>query len=454
MAAMTLRIGLGLCLLLCAVPLRAQPAAPAPQSPDALLQGWLGGSLESWLGIYRKLHANPELSLQEQQTAALVAGELQRAGYQVTTGVGGFGVVGVLRNGSGPTLLLRGDMDALPVEEQTGLAYASRVRAKNDSGELVPVLHACGHDLHVTNLLASAAFMAAQRTLWSGTLLIVAQPAEELGEGASRMIAAGLFDRFPRPNYALALHVDPEALAGQVAATPGWVAANADSVDITLFGRGGHGARPQAAVDPIVVAAHFITALQTLVSRRNDPQQPAVVTVGSIHGGTKHNVIPDSVALQLTVRSYSDAVREQLLSGIRQLARDQCAAFGCPKPPEVRVKENYTPAVYNDPALARQAAAVFASALGPQAVVEIRPTMGGEDFGRFGRKLGVPSLLFRIGTASEAARRASKKPGAPPPPGLHSARFAPEAKPALQTGVRAMVNLALALLPARPPAAR
>jgi hippurate hydrolase len=441
-------------LLAASAPASAQlDAVRARPADDAAVQRWLDASLPGWLALYRELHQHPELSLQERNTSARAARELERAGYRVITRIGGYGVAAVLQNGKGPTLLIRGDMDALPVAEQTGLAFASRVQAKDPrGGALVPVMHACGHDLHVTNLLASATFLAKQRALWSGTLVIIAQPAEELGEGASNMLAAGLFERVPRPDYALALHADPDLPAGQVAAVSGWAAANADSIDVTLFGRGGHGSRPQDTVDPIVAAAHFVTALQTLVSRRNDPQEPAVVTVGSIHGGTKHNVIPDSVALQLTVRSYTDATRAKLIAGVEQLARDVCTAFGCPKPPDVRVKQNYTPAVYNDPQLTAAALRVFAGVLGNDAVGTLKPTMGGEDFGRFGKTLGIPSLLFRLGATPEAAFNASRQPGAAPLPTLHSSVFAPDVQPALRTGVRATVGLALALL-AKPPGA-
>ncbi len=438
---------LSLAMLLWAAPGFAQLSLSVQPEHDAVVQRWFAGSQPRWLRIYRELHAQPELSLQERRTSALVARELERAGYRVQSAIGGFGVAAVLRNGSGPTLLVRADMDALPVAEQTGLSYASRVQVKNERGETVPVMHACGHDLHVTNLLASATFLAEQRALWSGTLVLIAQPAEELGEGASRMIAAGLFDRVPRPDYAIALHVEPGLPAGKVAAAAGWAAANVDSVDVTLFGRGGHGAKPHETVDPIVAAAHFVTALQTLVSRRNDPQQPAVVTVGSIHGGAKHNVIPDSVHMQLTVRSYDPVVRELLLSGIADLARDVCAAFRCPKPPEVRTKQNYTPAVYNDPALTAAAQRAFAALLGAQALAEVAPTMGGEDFGRYGKTLGIPSLLFRLGATAPAKFAASRQPGGAPLPTLHSSAFAPDAAVALPVGVRATVGLALGLLP-------
>jgi amidohydrolase len=427
--------------LLCALPL-----APV-FAEDSALAHWLDERTPSYLELYRGLHQHPELSFQEQQTSELVARKLRDAGYSVTTSVGGFGVVAVLKNGPGHTLLLRGDMDALPVAEETGLPYASKVQAKDETGQLVSVMHACGHDLHVTNLLASATYLAEQRAQWSGTLLIVAQPAEEQGEGASRMIAAGLFEHFPKPDYALALHVDPDLESGHVAVVSGWAAANADSVDVTLYGRGGHGSRPQDTVDPIVLSAQYILALQTLVSRRNDPQQPAVVTVGAIHGGTKRNVIPDQVQLLLTVRSYSDETRARLLSGIGQLARDLSTAAGSPRPPEIKIKDNYTQAVYNDPQLAAAATQVFSAALGPSAIETVHAPMTAEDFGRFGRQLKIPSLLIRLGATPAATRKASQRAGAAPLPSLHSSRFAPDAPLTLRTGVRTFVALAISLLP-------
>ncbi|MFI5306210.1 MAG: M20 family metallopeptidase [Polyangiales bacterium] len=448
-----MRVVLGLLLVLSwlhGTAARAQPtAAGSPRAHEAAIDAFLSASIEGRLALYRELHAHPELSLQEKQTASAVARDLSASGYRVESGVGGYGVVGVLDNGAGPTVLVRGDMDALPVKEETGLPFASRARGKPESGAVGPVMHACGHDLHVVNLLTVADLLAHQRKAWSGTLLIVAQPAEELGEGASRMIAAGLFERFPKPSYALALHVDDAIVAGHVGVVSGWAAANVDSVDVTIFGRGGHGARPEQTVDPIVASAHFVTALQTLVSRRNDPRKPAVVTVGSIHGGTKHNVIPDDVHMQITVRSFSDEERKLLLDGISQIAQGTCVQFGCPKPPLVVVKDNYTPAVYNDPALADSAIRTFSGALGPQAVERPEPTLGGEDFGRFGRALHIPSLQFRLGAVPEAAYRASRQPGAQPLPTLHSSHFAPDAKITLQTGVRAMTALVLSLMPPR-----
>ncbi len=413
---------------------------------DARVTRWLEPRLEGFVATYRHLHAHPELSLQETETAALVAKGLRNAGYAVTEGVGGTGVVAVLENGQGPVVLFRGDMDALPVTEDTGLAWASRVRTTLESGAEVGVMHACGHDVHVTHLLALGEYMAAHRKHWRGTLVLVAQPAEELGRGALAMIDDGLFERFPRPGVSLALHVESSMPAGHVGLTPGWAMANVDAVDVTFFGRGGHGARPHQAVDPIVAGAYFVTAVQTVVSRRVSPQEPGVITVGSFQGGSKHNVIPDEAHLKLTVRSYTDAVRATLLGGIREVAEGTCEAHRCTKPPLVSVRENYTPAVYNDPTLSTRASRLFAQTLGAERVEERAPSMGGEDFGRYGRELGVPSLLFRLGAAPPADWEESRQPGGAPLPALHSSRFAPDAERALLTGLRASAVLLTDLL--------
>ena len=450
------------CLALLFVTLASFAAAPAsaeagqPPRPRVsvevrpgdhdLVDDWLREALPGLVERYRQLHAHPELSLVETETAAFVAEALEAASYRVTRGVGGNGVVGVLANGIGPSLLIRGDMDALPVTEETGLAYASKARSQRPDGTQVGVMHACGHDVHTTGLVAVARFLAAVRPAWEGTVVIVAQPAEELGKGARMMIEDGLFELFPAPDYTLALHVESSLPAGRIGFVNGWAAANVDSVDIQIRGRGGHGARPHKTVDPIVTAAHLITALQTLVSRRIDPVNPAVVTVGSIHGGSKHNVIPDVVDLQLTVRSYSDLVRAQLLDGIRQLAVDTCKAFQCPEPPRVRVKDEFTAAMYNDPELVRAAVGVFRGFLSPDDIVELPAAMTGEDFGRYARKLGVPGFLFRLGSVEVGQWEASLRPGATPLPSLHSSRYAPDPAPTLETGVAAMSRLALALL--------
>jgi len=428
--------------------LAAAEAGDEIRERSAFVEGWLDAHLEEVVELYRDLHANPELSLQETRTAARVAEDLEAAGYAVTRQVGGTGVVGVLENGSGPTLMIRGDMDALPVTEETGLPYASRARVTLADGRSSGVMHACGHDIHTANLLATARLLAEARALWTGTLVVVAQPAEEIGRGAADMLADGLFRRFPRPDVVVALHVESELPAGSVGAVSGWAMANVDSVDVRFTGRGGHGARPHQAVDPIVTASHFVVALQTLVSRRVDPQQPAVVTVGSFHAGNKRNVIPDSAQLQLTVRSYTDPVRRQLLEGIEQLALDTCQLFQCPEPATVEAKERYTPAVYNDPELTHQALELFRGVFGAERVLERPPSMGGEDFGRYARELGVPGLLFRVGAQPEARWAASRAAGGTPLPALHSSRFAPDPVPTLSTALRATSQLSLVLLQA------
>src|ERR1700680_4972625 len=300
--------------------------------------------------LYLDLHQHPELSKHVVQTAAKLANEIRQLGYEVTTGVGGTGVVGVLKNGAGPTVMLRTELDALPVTENTGLPFASTVRTKDDSGMEVPVMHACGHDVHMTVWVGTAARMVQERARWHGTLVLIAQPAEEVVKGAKAMLADGLYSRFPKPDYVVALHDSPKVPAGKIGHTPGYILASSDSVDVTIYGKGGHGAAPQTTVDPVVIAARTVLALQTIVSREKDPQEPAVVTVGSIHGGTKHNIIPDEVKLQLTVRTYDRKVRQQVLDAIARIARAEAAAAGAPREPAVAVVES-TPSTWNDPKL-------------------------------------------------------------------------------------------------------
>lgn len=435
----------GLCLVATASAARADD-----RGAGALVDRWIDAHLDEVVGTYETLHAWPELSLQETGTAARVAGLLEKAGYAVAGGVGGTGVVGVLANGEGPVVLVRADMDALPVTEQTGLPYASQVRVVGPDGRETGVMHACGHDIHTANLTAVARLLAAHRAAWSGTLVVIAQPAEELGRGALAMIEDGLFERFPRPDYAIALHVEPELPAGHVGFTPGWAFANVDAVDVVFHGRGGHGARPHKAVDPIVAAAYFVAAVQTVVSRRIDPQDPAVVTVGTFHAGTKRNLIPDEARLELTVRSYTDAVREQLIAGIRQVAADTCRTFQCTAPPDIGIRANYTPALYNDPELTARAARLFETILGPERVAELSPSMGGEDFGRYARALGVPGLMYRVGAQPAELFEASRRDPDVRLPSLHASDFAPDARPALATATRTMSRLLLDLLaPAR-----
>ena len=416
-----------------------------PERRTAIKQ-WVDGRLDGLVATYKQFHANPELSLQEFKTAAAISREWEKAGYEVTLGVGKTGVVGVLKNGEGPTLLIRGDMDALPVIEETGLDYASKVRVKNRDGTDVGAMHACGHDVHCTLLYGIAPLLADLKSHWKGTVVLVGQPAEEIGKGALMMIEDGLFERFPKPDICLAIHVKNDLPIGAIGYTSGWCFANVDSVDITIFGKGGHGAAPHTTIDPIITAAHVVTGLQTIVSRNLDPSEAGVITVGSIHGGTKHNIISDEVKLQLTVRSYTDEVRKQLLEGIRDLTTATCKAFKCPRDPVVRWNDEFTPAAYNDPGLTRSAMDLFSTLYGKENIHELKPTMGGEDFGRFARTLGVPGLQYRVGTIPRERWEASLKPGADPLPSLHSPLYYPEPEPTVRLGVESMANLAISLL--------
>lgn len=440
-------------LLVLALPgdLAAQSGPRDIGSADqTLIDAWVDEALPGLRETYRHLHAHPELSLAEEKTAALVAKSLRRSGYAVETDIGGHGVIGILRNGNGPTLLIRGDMDGLPVTEATGLPYASSVRVKNSDASSVDVMHACGHDVHVTNLVGTAAFLAARQEIWRGTVVILAQPAEEVGLGALMMIEDGLFNRIPRPDHGIALHVESELPAGEIGLVSGWAAANVDLVKITIHGRGGHGASPHETIDPIVAAASLVMTLQTIVSRRVDPKDSAVVTVGSIHGGEKSNVIPDEVELELTVRSYTDEVRLLLLRSIEVMARETCELFECPRPPDVWIKPDYTPAMYNDPDLVAHGLKVFTALLGADHVHEIRATMTGEDFGRYTRQAGFPTFLYRLGSV-DPAQWAASRAGGDPLPSLHSRRYAPDEVGTLRTGLRSMTRLALSLLAAPAP---
>lgn len=392
---------------------------------------------------YRELHAAPELSLQETRTAANMAEKLRGLGFEVTTGVGGHGVVGVMKNGKGPTVLVRTDLDGLPMEEKTGLAYASKVTAVDKTGATVSVMHGCGHDVHMTAWFGTALLLSRAKDRWRGTLVMIGQPAEELGTGAKAMLADGLFTRFPKPDFAIGIHDTNEVAAGTVSYVPGYALANVDSVDITIYGRGGHGAYPHLAIDPIVIAARTVVALQTVVSRENDPLEPAVVTVGSIHGGTKHNIIPDEVKLQLTVRSYSPEVREKLIASITRIAKAEAAAAGATKEPLLTVERGPS-ATWNDPALTKRLAAALTPVLSAKHVVEGKPRMGAEDFSEYGRA-GVPSAILWVGAADPAKLAAAEKSGVSLPP-LHSSLFAPEREPTLRTGVIVLTASAIELL--------
>lgn len=397
----------------------------------------------SLVALYKHLHANPELSFLEEGTAARLADEFSAAGYDVTRRVGGHGVVAVLRNGDGPTILLRADMDALPLREQTGLEFASQVTQTNLAGEPMPVMHACGHDMHMTVLIGAARLLAKHRDQFQGTLVLIAQPAEERGGGARAMLKDGLFTRFPKPDYCLALHVDSALPPGQIGYVEGYALANVDSVDITIRGIGGHGAYPQDTKDPVVLAAQTVLALQTIVTREIPALEPAVLTVGSIHGGTKHNIIPDEVKLQLTLRSYTDEVRQALIDGIRRITRGLGEAAGLPpdRMPIVTVDEDeFTPATFNHPELTRRWVGTLREWLGPANLVEEKPVMGGEDFGMYGRTgERVPICILWLGSAD----RERSREGHPPP--IHSPFYAPDLEPTLRTGITALVAAVLDL---------
>lgn len=389
--------------------------------------------LPALVALYKELHAAPELSLHEEHTAARMAAELRKLGFQVTEQVGGLGVVGVLENGPGRTVLARCDMDALPLEEKTGLAYASRVQTALD-GKQVPAMHACGHDMHMSVWLGAAGLLASSRERWKGKLVLIAQPAEEKGAGARAMLGDKLFERFGKPDACIALHMTPFFPAGTVALCPGYALANAESCDIVVKGRGGHGSAPHLAIDPIVLASRIVLGLQTVVSRDKDPRQPGVITVGSLHGGSKHNIIPDEAALQLTIRSYDDATHAVLKAGIVRTCKGEALAAGAPEP-TVTFSEAVA-STFNDLATCARLKTVFAGVLGAANVFDAQPVMGAEDFGLFGRA-GVPSVMFWLGSWERGRWEAAQASGETLP-GLHSSGFAPDPEPALRAGVQAL----------------
>ncbi len=406
--------------------------------------------MPSLMELYRDLHANPELSFQEFRTSAKLAIEAKRLGFVVTEKVGQTGVVAVLKNGSGPVVMLRADMDGLPVIEQTGLPFASKVKGVSKSGVETGVMHACGHDTHMTAWVATARQMVANKDKWSGTLVMILQPAEEIGSGARAMLADGLYTRFPKPKYVVGFHDAAQFPAGAIGYTAGFALANVDTVDIKVKGIGGHGAYPQTTKDPIVLAARIVGALQTLVSREVDPQDAAVVTVGSIHGGAKHNIISDEVTMLLTVRSYSDETRKLLLDGIRRIAKGEAIAAGVPddKMPLVSVAENeFTPATYNTPELTVRIASLFKTRFGDQRVISTPAVMGGEDFSEFYRadKANIESLIFWVGGVPQAQFDEAMK-GGKALPSLHSPFWAPDAEKVISTAAEAMTVAAMDLM--------
>jgi amidohydrolase len=435
--------------------------APKPTQPDvktaAPPAGWvkdrlaevdkkLDAEIKDLVALYQHIHANPELSLMEEKTAKRLADEMKKAGYEVTEKLGGHGIVAVLKNGPGPVVLIRTDMDGLPIIEQTGLPYASKVRVKNRDGVEVGVMHACGHDIHMASWIGTARVLAALKDKWSGTVVFIAQPAEEIVAGAKQMLDAGLYTKFPKPDYALALHSEPQIPAGTLAYSEGLALANADTLDIIVKGKGAHGAAPHLSVDPIVLAARIILDLQTIVSRETDPLDPVVVTVGSIHGGTKHNIIPNEVKLQLTVRTTTTATRDRVLKSIDRIAKAAAAGANAP-PPEVKVSlDEFTPATYNDVPLAQKCGAVFREILGAESVRTRKPVMGAEDFSRYSAGK-TPIFMYFLGTISQEKYDAAQKPGAPALPGMHTDAYAPVPEPSIRTGVRTMSLAAMNLMP-------
>lgn len=395
--------------------------------------------------FYTDVHAHPELSMQETRTAGLAADQLRAAGFEVTTGVGETGVVGLLRNGVGPTVMLRADMDALPIEEMTGLPYASKVKAKDRDGNTVSVMHACGHDMHVAWLVGASTLLAQARQFWSGTLMIVFQPGEETAEGAQAMIDDGLFKRFPKPDVVLGQHVMVGS-AGNVAGRTGTITSAADSLQIRLFGRGAHGSMPQASIDPVVMAAATVMRLQTIVSREVSPNEAAVVTIGALQAGTKENVIPDEAIIKLNVRSYDAGVRKRVLAAIERIVNAEAAASGAPKPPEITSLDHY-PLGVNDADASRRIADGFRQYFPAERVWQTGPTSASEDFGSFGAEWQVPAVFWFVGGTDPGTYAKAKAAGEINKiPSNHSPYFAPVMHPTLQTGVETMVVGALTWL--------
>src|SRR6266550_3961690 len=429
------------------------PLLSAQQTPQSLADA----ELPSLLTIYKDIHTHPELSGYEERTAALVAKELRAAGCQVTEHLGkyensklkGYGVVGVMKNGDGPTVLVRTDMDALPVTEDTGLPYGSKAVAKNDEGKDVHVMHACGHDTHIAAFIGTARALAKLKDQWHGTIVFVAQPAEETGNGARALLKGGLYDRFGKPDFALGFHDKADLQTGHIGVTEGYTSANVDSVDVTVRGVGGHGGYPHKTKDPIVLAAEMINAWQTIASRENNPLDPIVVTVGSIHGGTKRNIIPDEVTMQLTVRTYKADVRDRVLAAIDQIAKGIAAAAGIPAEcaPIVSVaKDQFTPATYNNPELTKRLVAVWKKSLGNENVEIVDPTMGGEDFSEYSLPdHSIPAVDFHVGAVAPAKIAEFKQAGKELPT-LHSSKFAPVPEPTIRVGVIGMTSAVLDLM--------
>jgi amidohydrolase len=431
-------------------------AAPV-YAQNSSIEKAVESELPSLLSIYKDIHSHPELSWHEEKTSALIAKELRAAGCEVTEHVGkydkpgltGYGVVGVMKNGSGQIVLVRTDMDALPVEEETGLPYASKVTTKNEDGKDVHVMHACGHDAHIAAFIGTVRALRNMKDQWQGTIVFVGQPAEETGNGARALLNDGLYKRFPKPGFALGFHDKSDLEIGHIGVTEGATYANVDSVNITVRGIGGHGAYPHKTKDPIVLSAEIIMALQTIVSRENNPVDPAVVTVGSIHGGTKHNIISDEVKMQLTVRSYKAEVRDRVLAAIDRIAKGCAVAAGIPpeRAPIVDVlQDQFTPATYNNPELTRRLVGVWKKQLGADKIEKTDPTMGGEDFSEYSLPdHSIPAVDFHIGAVDPAKIAEFKKAGKELP-SLHSSKFAPVPEPTIHVGMVGMISAVLELM--------
>jgi amidohydrolase len=436
-------------LLTALIPLPALAQSPVDQATES--------ELPSLLAIYKDLHTHPELSAHEERSSAIVAKELRAAGCEVTDHFGKFsdpnlkayGVIGVIKNGAGPTVLVRTDLDALPVQEETGLPYASKVTTQNDEGREVHVMHACGHDVHMSSFIGVARSMQRLKAQWQGTIIFVGQPAEEMGNGARALLDAGLYNRFGKPDFALGFHDNAQMQTGHIGVTEGYTYANVDSVNITVRGLGGHGAYPHKTKDPIVLSAEIINALQTIASRENNPLDPIVVTVGSIHGGTKHNIIPDEVKMQLTVRTYKADVRDRVLAAIDRITKGCAMAAGVPpdRAPIIELlKNDFCPATYNNPDLTKRLVALWKKTLGDQNVEATEPTMGGEDFSEYSLPdHSIPAVDFHVGAVDPAKIAESKKTGNSLPT-LHSSKFAPVPEPTIKLAVTAMTTAVLELM--------
>jgi amidohydrolase len=432
------------------------PFVPFAFAQESDVEKAATSELPSLLSIYKDIHSHPELSGREEKTAALVAKELRAAGCEVTENFGKYddpnlkcyGVIGIMKNGTGPTVLVRTDMDALPVEEDAGLPYASKVTTKDSNGREVHVMHACGHDAHMAAFIGTARALQRMKNQWSGTIMFVGQPAEEAIGGARALLNGGLYDRFGKPAFALGFHDKSDLQTGHIGVTPGYTYANVDSVDVTVRGIGGHGAYPHKTKDPIVLAAEMINAWQTIVSRENNPLDPVVVTVGSIHGGTKHNIISDEVKMQLTVRTYKSEVRDRVLKAIDQIAKGCAAAAGVPtdQMPIVTVGKDGLPATYNNPDLTKRLVAVWKKTLGDQNVEIVDPTMGGEDFSEYSLSdHSIPAVDFHLGAVEPEKIAQFKKEGKELPT-LHSSKFAPVPEPTIKVGIIGMTSAVLELM--------